>query len=167
MNWEVLSQLAQILEGVAVLAAIVFGIVQLRQYKQQRKDAAAVELMRSLQDVSFVEGMRLVFTLPNDISLEEVSKKGIEYENAVFVLCTRFELIGLIVYRKSIPLELVDELLGGATVDLWRKLRTWTAAYRLEQDNPYFWEWFQWLAMRLEERAASNIPPAYEKIVKA
>ena len=40
-----LSQLAQILGGTAVVIALVFGMVQIHQFRRQRHDVAAIELM--------------------------------------------------------------------------------------------------------------------------
>ena len=40
MDVQTLSQIAQILGGIAVVVVIFFGIAQIRQFKQQRLDAA-------------------------------------------------------------------------------------------------------------------------------
>lgn len=163
MNWEQFSQIAQIFEGITVLVAVIFGFVQFRQYKQQRRDTAAIELMHSLQDVETIRAMRLVFSLPEGISLEEVRAKGEKYEDAAYAISANLETICLTVHRKNIPAELVEELIGGAIVALWKKLRTWAADYRAEQGHPYFWEWFQWMATRFEEHGRTAQPPAYER----
>ena len=162
MNLELTSQIAQILEGVTVFVAIMFGVVQYKQHQKQRNDAAATELMKSLQDAELVNAMRLLFTLDDGISLAELREKGTEYENAAFLISARFEVIGLVVYRGGIPLEIVEELLGGAVVALWDKLKTLTGEYREETGHPYFWEWFQWMAERFEAGGRTSKAPAYE-----
>ena len=52
--------------------AVVFGLAQLRQFQQQRRDAAAVELMRSLQDGEFARAFRLIYTLPGGLGAESL-----------------------------------------------------------------------------------------------
>ncbi len=61
---QTLANLAQVIGVFAVLAAIGFGVAQIRQYRQQRRDAVAVELMRSIQDTEFTRSLRLMLTLP-------------------------------------------------------------------------------------------------------
>jgi hypothetical protein len=37
-----------------------------------------------------------------------------------------FESIGVMVFRGIVPLEMVDELLGGVCVESWRRLENYT-----------------------------------------
>jgi len=163
MDLSALSQLAQVLGGVAVVVALVFGIVQIRQFRRQRLDAAALELMRSLQDREFTHAFRLIYALPDDIPASDLRALGVEHEEAALALGTRFETMGLLVYRDSVPIELLEELIGGAIVILWRKLRPWVEAGRIEGGHPLLFEWFQWLAERLEARGRPTQMPAFLK----
>ena len=157
-----MAQIAEVIGGVSVLAAVIFGIAQLRQYRQQRRDAAAIELMRSLQDAEFTQAFRLIDTLPDDIPAKDLRAKGAEFEGAAYTLCAKFETMGFLVYRGSIPFELLSELVGGATVGVWRKLLPWAEESRSRQGQEMRWEWFQWLAERLEENGRTGQSPAHE-----
>ncbi len=161
MDLATLSQIAEILSGIAVVAAIVFGVVQVRQFRQQRRDAADVELMRSMQDREFTQSFRLIYSLPDNLSASGlrwalVTKKPPS-------LSALFESMGLLVFRGSIPFELVEQIVGGVVVLLWRKLRLWAIEYRAEQEHELLFEWFQWLAERIEERGRMAELPAYKK----
>ena len=153
MNWETISQLAQVLEGVAVLAAILFGYVQLKQYRQQRNDNAAIELMRSFHDADFIYAFHRLWMDENG--------SDVEYERAAFLLAARFETFGQIAFRESIPFHLIDELVGGAVVGMWHKIRPLAEKIREEQNYPQLFEWFQWLAERLEAQGRTELPPAF------
>ena len=59
------------------------------------------------------------------------------------MMAVTYETIGLLVYREMASFALVQELAGGLTVVMWRKLQTWVATVRHEQDHPRFAEWFQ------------------------
>jgi hypothetical protein len=48
-------------------------------------------------------------------------------------------------------------------VILWRKLRPWVEAGRIEGRHPLLFEWFQWLAERLEARGRPTQTPAFLK----
>ncbi len=50
------------------------------------------------------------------------------------------------------PLELVEELVGGVGVHVWTRLKPWASALRMEQNQPLLLEWYQWLAEHMERR---------------
>ncbi len=72
MDLQTLANFAQILGAAAVVAAIVFGIAQIRQFRLQRRDSAAAELVRSFQDVEFSRSFRLISALPKEATAAEV-----------------------------------------------------------------------------------------------
>ena len=141
--------------------ALVFGMVQIHQFRRQRLDAAAMELMRSLQDREFTHAFCMVYPLPEGVPAAQVRELGFEYEEAALAIGTRFETMGLLVFRDSLPLTLVEELIGGAVVLMWLRLRPWIEANRAEKNHPLLFEWFQWLAERLEERGRPTQTPAH------
>lgn len=161
MDLQALSQIAQILGGIAVVVAIFFGIAQIRQFKQQRLDAAAIEIMRSLQDREFTHAFRLIYSLEAGVGAHALRSLGPDYEDAAIAIGTRFETMGLLVFQRSIPFHLVEQQIGGAIVLLWAKLQPWTEDYRAEQKHPLLFEWFQWLAEQLRQRGRPEQVPAY------
>ena len=163
MDLNTLSQIAEVLSGIAVIVAIVFGVVQVRQFQQHRRDSADVELMRSMQDREFTQSFRLIYSLPDNLSASGLRDLGAVYEEAAIAIGARFESMGLLVFRGSIPFELVEQIVGGVVVLLWRKLRLWAIEYRAEQDHELLFEWFQWLAERIEERGRTAELPAYKR----
>jgi hypothetical protein len=161
---DTLANLAQVLGAIAVLAAIIFGLAQIRQFRQQRRDALAVELMRSIQDAEFTRSLRLLLSLPPQISASEIRSRGPDLEDAAWALCAKYETLGYLVYRGIMPIDLVEELVGGVGVHLWTRLRPWAEFVREEQGQPLLLEWFQWLAERLQDRDRPQAIPAYVRL---
>jgi hypothetical protein len=161
---QTLANLAQILGVIAVVAAIAFGIAQVRQFRQQRRDALAVELMRSIQDAEFTRSIRIILEIPDGISAAEFRSLGPTAEEAAWALVAKYETLGYLVYRGIMPIELVEELLGGVGIRLWHRLEPWATALREQQGQPLLHEWFQWLAERLEERGRLAAVPAYIRL---
>ena len=93
------AELAPIFSFIAIIAAIIFGIVQLKQFKMQRKDLAAVEVMKTMQDIAFTESINDVNKLNDGISLIELRKKNVE--KSVLILGTKFETLGFLVLKSS------------------------------------------------------------------
>lgn len=158
---ETLADGAQVLGAAAVVAAIIFGVAQIRQFRQQRRDALAVELMRSIQDAEFTRSFRILLTVPVQTSAAEFRALGETYEIAAWALAAKYETLGYLVFRGIMPIELVEELVGGVGVHLWHRLRPWVLALREEQGQPLILEWYQWLAERLEGRNRPQALPAY------
>lgn len=161
---DTLANLAQILGAIAVVTAFFFGLAQIRQFHQQRRDALAVELMRSIQDTEFTRSLRIMLTLPANTSAEDFRARGDVFEDAAWALAAKYETLGYLVYRGIMPIDLVEELVGGVGVHLWARMRPWAEAIRVEHNQPLMLEWFQWLADRLEERERPKAVPAYIRL---
>lgn len=156
-----IAYLSEIFGTLAVFAGILFGVVQLRQFQQQRRDALAVELMHSIQDVEFTQSLRIVLAAPKGLSGPQFIELGQETEQAAWALLAKYETLGYLVYRRIMPIEMVEELVGGLGVSLWHQLRPWILHVREHQNQPLLLEWFQWLAERLEERGRPAAVPAH------
>ena len=158
---DTLANIAQVLGAIAVVAAIAFGLAQIRQFRQQRRDALAVELMRSIQDAEFTRSLRVLLTLPVNATVEDFRSRGDSFEDAAWAIAAKYETLGYLVFSGIMPIELVEELVGGVGIDIWTRIRPWALAVREEQRQPLLLEWFQWLAERMEARARAQSVPAY------
>jgi hypothetical protein len=158
-----LANLAEILSGAAVLGGASFALFQLREYRRQRRENAAAELVRSFYNPEFARAVRLIRLLPDGCPAAELRAKGAEYEEAAILVSFAFETFGLLVFRGVTPFSIVEELTGGLALLMWRKLERWQRDVRVESAQASWAEWFQWLAERLLERArAGSQPPAHE-----
>jgi len=163
MDLQALANIAQIVSALAVVAAIVFGLVQIRQFRLQRRDAAAAELVRSFHDAQFAQSLRVLAALANNATAEQLRAGGAAMEEAALYIGVRLETIGLLVFRGVIPLSLVDDLIGPRTVHLWARMHDWTRLVRQEEARDNFLEWFQWLAEQLDKIGRHAGPPAFVK----
>ena len=162
--FQTLANLAQILGAVAVIAGIAFGFTQVRQFRQQRQDALAVELMRSIQDSEFTRSLRILMEIPDSTSAAEFQSLGPTVGEAAWALGAKYETLGYLVYRGIMPIDMLEELVGGVGVRLWYRIRPWVTAVREQQGQPLIHEWWQWLAERLEERGRPTAVPAYIRL---
>ncbi len=64
---ETLANLAELIAGAAVLGGVAFAVWQIHEYRQQRRDAAAIEMVRTLQSREFVEAFRLLSRVPESL----------------------------------------------------------------------------------------------------
>jgi len=164
MSWEAVTATATAFMAIVILVTAIVGVVQLRQLREQRRDAAAIELMRSLQDTTFSHAFRLILALPEGISAAELSAGGPELEEAAQILAFRFETFGLLVYRGTISFETMEELAGGATISIWNRLKDTARQTREAKGWPMYCEWFQWIAEQFEKRGRLQQVPAHLRL---
>jgi hypothetical protein len=162
-----LANLAEIFGAFIVVAGLGFGVAQIQHYRQQRRETAAIELLRSFHNPEFSRSLRLVLALPKGVRKSDLGECSDGAENAIMVVVLTFESIGVMVFRGIVPLEMVDELLGGVCVESWGRLSQYTQDSRADSNRKTMSEWFQWLAERLDEQHTRfGRPPAYEQYRK-
>jgi hypothetical protein len=160
MDLGTVVEVSQIAAAVTVIGGTVFAVLQLREFKRQRQETAALDLLRAFMGPEFAEAMAIVTNLPDALSAEGLRRAGPHAEKAATLMCTTFEAMGVLVHRRIAPLSLVQDLAGGIIVITWRRLEPWLTELRIEQGNPSDSEWFQWLAEQLERRKTDK-QPAY------
>jgi len=156
--------MAEIFGAFIVVGGLAFGVIQMQHYRQQRRETAAIELLRSFQNPEFSRSLRVVLSLPRDVRLKDLGECSDGAQDAIMVVVLTFESIGVMVFRKIVPLEMVNELLGGVCIESWTRLDQFMQDARAKSSRKTIAEWFQWLAERLDgHHKRYGRPPAYEQ----
>ena len=157
-SWAALD-LATILNTVstiAIVGALIFTAMQVRQANLSRRDQSAVTVIQTSQSDSWAHALEAVAQLPANARLEDIRGGGPALEQAIFDYGVKLETIGYMVFRRMAPLETVDDLMGGVVLVYWSRARSWIEYERIRSDNPKFFEWCQWLAERISELQAKR-----------
>ena len=162
MSLNEILTIFQLIGTFAVLYGIVIGIKQLKLDRKQRRDLAVMECARSFEDSEFTEAYRLLADLESNLSREDILAMGEKYEAAVIRVAMKFETIGLLVYKDVVPIDAIEDLVGGVALLLWDILNRFMIESREQGNHPTYFEWFHWLVDRLRERGRfQNQPPAF------
>ncbi len=156
-----LANLAEIFSAAVVIGGIVFALLQMRQTRQQRRELAAIELFRSFGSPQFTEAYRNVLHFPDGLTANELNRRYPDAEHYAMMISTTMENIGVMMFQRIVPSAVVNNLIGSTAVTMWTKLEKWAEDLRVELDNPYAFEWFQWLAERMDEMECDSPEPAY------
>jgi hypothetical protein len=158
-----ISTLANLINAIAVTAGVIFAAVQIRQYRQRRHRDAMLELVRSFQSPAFTAAYRRVLSLPDGADAAKIREVlGPDGEDAVYLVSLTWESLGVLVYRRQVTLDLVDDFFSGPLVISWRKLKVYSDEWRRTLNRETGNEWFHWLAERMLEREKTVPPiPAY------
>lgn len=130
----------------ALVAAVLFGVVQLRRESAARREQAAIEIVRSMQTREWASAVGPVGALPLP-ARARLHERDAEAAAAVGL---RLETLGYLVYRGIVPVEVAYDLVGGITAVAWERLAAWVESDRAHTGNRKSYEWFEWLARRFD-----------------
>jgi len=156
-----LANIAEIVGAVIVVGGVFFAVMQMRQIRQQRRELAAIELFRFFGSPNFAEAYQKVLQFPDGLTADEIRSSDGNAEEAAMLISTTMENIGVMTYQRIVPFAVVNNLIGASTIVLWNKLENWTTTLRQELGEDSAFEWFQWLADRLQQHAPATDEPAY------
>jgi hypothetical protein len=162
MNWEAITAMSTLFTGIVIAVTAIVAIAQLQHLRAQRRDAAAIELIRSLQDPELARAFTLVMSLPPGISADELHAKGPQYVQAANVIGLRFEMLGVLVHRGAVAFDVAEDLTQGGVLGAWARLEKTAQHTRKTQHLPLYLEWFQWLAEQFEKHGSARRAPAPE-----
>lgn len=156
------ANLAEIIGAGSIITGLVFGWFQLRQFRVQQRNAVAITLAKTFYNQDLAKAIALIQGVPDGIRLQEMRDKGPEYQAAAITVCTSFETMGLLVFKRITPLDLVLDLAGGIVAITCKKLRVWLIDIRVEQEQPSWGEWFEWLGDQALKAKTSSQPAQIE-----
>lgn len=156
-----MANIAEIIGATIVVGGLIFAVLQMRQTRQQRRELAAIEMFRFFGNPQFTAAYKRILRLPEGLSADDIQGNGSELEDSAMLICATMESIGVMTYQRIVPFLVVSNLMGTSCPALWRKLSPWVEMLRDEQDSPLVFEWFQWLADRLEQINVQDSDPAY------
>lgn len=153
----------QAVETIAVVAGVIFGLIQLRQLRLQREVQAGVELLRPLQAAETAQALMTIHALPEGLAADQLHRRLGDRFGSVMGVLALFESLGPLIARGHVPIEMYADSYRGVTVICWRKMRPYIEERRKE-GWPNLFEWLQWLADRMAERSdLSSDVPAFER----
>ena len=144
-----LATAANLATTIAVLVAIALGILELRRGRQERRDQAALEILRAVQAQEIHQAASEILKLPNDVD-PDVIRASQELVHAATLVHFAAEQFGSLVFEGVFDLHMLDRMNGGWIRDCWYRLRRWVEAERAEERRPNTGEWWEWLVGRLE-----------------
>lgn len=141
-----------LISTVAIVAALIFTALQVRQGNIKRRDQAAVTVIQTTQSEGWTRPLEIVSNLPAQASVAEVQRAGPEVQRAMINFGVRLETIGYMVFKRIIDLKTADDLIGGVALMFWSRTKNWAERERERMGNPKYYEWCEWLADRIAER---------------
>ena len=151
---ETIAIIANLALALSVIVALVFGVAQVKAAARDRQERFTLETLRNFQTREFAELINYVTNRNMPSSRNEMQALPVN-EQVIFIqLAQQMEMLGILVSKKFIDLDLVDITLGSFVTTSWQKYKKMFLSMR-DQD-PFLGEYFQWLAERIDERMTNN-----------
>ena len=138
-----LAIIAEIIGMLIVIGGLTFAMLQLRQIRRRRCELATNELIQFSGNPQFAAVCTMLQRWPDGMTAADFRVRGPVFEVASMAN------IGVMTIRRIVPFVVADKLMGVTTPVLWRKPDRWVVAPREKQRSAAAFEWFQWLAERL------------------
>lgn len=159
---ELARAIAAIISSLVLIMGIGFTVIQLRHMRATRERGAMLELVHRLQTSEFARAMRMLFDIYSHTSKEDVADIMQRDPGLIYELLATWESLGIMVYRKEMSIDMVDDFFSGPILISWAVLEDFVYQERKRLKRDTTWEWFQWLAERMQERESLKPPvPAY------
>ncbi len=150
----------QLVGQVSLVVGAAVAVYQLMQLRQTRHQEAALQVITSLQTQEFRDAFNLVNDLPLAAPPEQV-RADPRVETAAGTIMMTFETLGVLVHSRVVPIELVDQVIGGFLRESWRRLQPYTEWKRKAIGSARWGEWYQWLFEHLAANPRRQVG-AYE-----
>jgi len=154
-----------LISTIAIVMALVFAGVQVREANKARRDQAAVALLQSAQGDTWTRSMDTISRIPAGLDAAQVDAQGEAATAALVDFAVRVETIGYMVFSRMVSLELVDDLLGGVVLMFWNRAKDWTAPERARTgkggivDTSLYETSCAWMEIPLADYIASQVLP--------
>lgn len=159
---EIARAIAAVISSVVLIMGIGFTLIQLRHMRANRERGAMLELVHRLQTSEFARAMRMLFDIYGNTSNDKVDDIVRQDPGLVYELLATWESLGIMVFRREMRLDMVDDFFSGPILISWAVLEDFVYEERKRLKRDTTWEWFQWLAEQMKEREKEKTPvPAY------
>lgn len=154
--------LAEIVSAIAVVFGFGFAVSEVKRYRERRARESALALVNSYRSLEFASAIMLIVYLEEGLTRAELERRLGTDMNLVALLMTTWESLGILVHRREVTLDLVDDFFSGPIVLSWKKLEAFVRESRAQDGRDTYFEWFQWLAERIQDRESAAEPvPAH------
>ncbi len=152
----------QLVSQIALVFGALFAGYQFLLHRRELAEGNALQVLTRLQSPEFQHAYTMVWELNVDATAEDWDDAGREYKDAAETVAMTFETIGLMVFNRMVPLDIVDQVIGGFLRESWRRTDTYFAAKRQRLGNPRIAEWYQWLAEQVDVKKRRRSDGAYK-----
>jgi hypothetical protein len=140
---------------ITVIFGVMFAVFEVLHMRARRRQNAALALVASYQTPAFSKAIVKALDVPDAVSRAELERRLGDDGDGAFLLMTTWESLGILVHKREVSLELVEDFFSGPISVSWTKYQKVVEEMREKLGRDTYFEWFQWLAERVQEHESS------------
>jgi hypothetical protein len=144
-----------VIASASVVAGVIYYAFQIRHQNKIRQTDLVMKLYSEIGSKEYVEAYPHFFTSMEFKDYEDFKNKpwvGTPAYVSYMMHCYFFEGIGILLHKKLIDIELVDDLFSMHIKMNWEKIKPIVEGRRKEWNTPAYWEWFEYLYNEMKKR---------------
>src|SRR5262249_6765771 len=127
----------------------------MRRARKDREERAAFVALQAILPQAWIDSIPLWEAIAEGPLPSQLEAAPRLFKDDQSIACI-LESLGYAVFARMVPLNVVDELLGGTVRVAWRKLRGYVEYERERAASQKNWEWFQWLAEQIDRHSKAR-----------
>jgi len=153
-GWVPFYAWLRIIVDLVILVGVLVGVWQLLAWRKERRLAAMTAVNERLQGADIRRARRTVYNLPDDATPESAAHWPDEAKWDTELVCSSFEVVGLLAAEGVIPANWVARNWRFAILSTWERALPLIEHYRQTRSHDY-WHYFEKLAQRARKFAPS------------
>jgi len=132
-----------------VIIGVILTVLQLRDLVRTRQTDLVIRLYSTMGSSGFQEVWEKTRDRPCESLKSYETQYGLKEVNQIGIF---FEGIGVLLRRKLIDIDLVDDLFTAPVKIHWERIKSLVTDYRKERNLPTIFEWFEYLYNEMQKR---------------
>ena len=147
-------EISAVVAAAGVLVGVVYYILDMRHQRQVRQTDLVMRLYSTFGSREHMEAYRGTMTMEFKDYDEFIKKypSGTLESTMVGTVCAFYEGVGVLLHRKLIDIDLVDDLFSTPIIQIWEKMEHFVQEGRKRWKRPQIWEWFEYLYNEMKKR---------------
>ena len=138
-----------VIASASVVAGVIYYALEIRHQNKMRQTDLVMKLYSQFNSLEFQKMWYEVLNREAKDHYDYIKKYGATEVTAVGMF---FEGIGILLKRKLIDIELVDDMFTMPIKDTWLKIKDITFEVRKIRNRPTILEWFEYLYNEMQKR---------------
>lgn len=149
-----LQTVAIAITSAGVLLAAIYYVLQIRHQTKLRQTDIVMRLYATFGSTEFQNAYQKMMDLEYEDYADYMKRYGTKPEIKAAASTVNFFLegVGVLVKRKLVSMDLVDDLLSTNILLTWEKRKSTVEGYRKKFSRPQAWEWFEYLYDEMKKR---------------
>jgi hypothetical protein len=144
-----IPSISAIIAAVGVLIGVVLTVLEVRNLVETRQTDLVIRLYSTFGSKELQDAWEKTQTREYKDFNAYKTEYGLREVNEVGWF---FEGVGILLHRKHIDIDLVDDLFSSPVKRAWEKLKPIAEGERNQTQRPQIWEWFEYLYNEMRKR---------------